>query len=371
MPTHLIEVRADFPLAASIVLSAQSGATYAPVEMRLKTGDRATVSLAVPADTIERMYTEGAGYPDYWVNVRANVLKLVLEVDGVGTHDMNRLLGQHPTAETFVGEGQTFQEAPALGRRILDALLEAANTVIRALRYGCGQHWLTPIEYDGPTQNFLLATHTRWRTPGGEWKVLWVEPHALVISGVFMGAADQYLTPDDWSALGRQVAAGDEPLTGFALIVEARQRFAVGDRHMAVIHLSSALEWAVQRFLERHLAGTLPAKSLQTTLKQSHGRLLEDWVLPIARELALDLESQEWPSIKRVQTLRAEAGHPAIGRTWADLSEYDFRVLAQHATSAVSKLLAVQAPKTPPVLSVEAAAGTGSRTSGAGRGQSE
>jgi hypothetical protein len=119
---------------------------------------------------------------------------------------------------------------------------------------------------------------------------------------------------------------------------------------VAIIGINSALEWAVQRFLRDRLGPKIPSKSLEELLKQSHGRLLDDWVLPLDREISLGFQSHEWPSIKRVQELRREAGHPAVSTGIKNLTDAEFQRLVRDAISAVAKLTGLPTPKMPPPM---------------------
>ena len=126
-----------------------------------------------------------------------------------------------------------------------------------------------------------------------------------------MGAVKLYLEISDWRTIQHAVERNESPADGFTLLSDSRERYHQGDRKVAIIHLNSALEWAVHHFLDSQLGSKIPSESLKELLKQSHGRLLENWVLPLDRDLALGLERDEWPSIKRIQDLRKE-GAPCV-----------------------------------------------------------
>src|SRR5258708_6549585 len=117
-----------------------------------------------------------------------------------------------------------------------------------------------------------------------------------------------------------------------------------------MIYLNSAIEWAVQRFLCAQLGPQIPPKCLEGLLKQSHDRLLNDWVLPLERSAGLNLESNEWPSIKKVQQYRREAGHPSVSTGLSKITDLEFAKLMRDATTAMAKLAGLPVPKAPPPM---------------------
>jgi len=151
---------------------------------------------------------------------------------------------------------------------------------------------------------------------------------------------------------------GDAPSEPYGLISDAKERFAQGDKHFAILHLNSALESAVDQFIERQLGTKIPATSLKSILKENYDRLLSNWVLPLSDNLNLELRNREWPSIREIQDLRREAGHPALSRGVAALSDTNWYRLVRAATAAVAKLTGTAAPKSPHPMTGELQAGT-------------
>jgi hypothetical protein len=122
--------------------------------------------------------------------------------------------------------------------------------------------------------------------------------------------------------------------------------------------MNSALEWAVQSFLRDSLGSKIPSKSLEELLKQTHGRLLDYWVLPLVRDIGLGLEHSEWPSIKKIQDLRREAGHPTLSNEIPNLTDASFEKFVRDSISAVAKLTRLPMPKVPPRMTGVLSGGT-------------
>ena len=81
-------------------------------------------------------------------------------------------------------------------------------------------------------------------------------------------------------------------------------------------------------------------------------------MLPLDRSLGLGLELNEWKSIKKIQGLRKEAGHPTLLNEIAKLTRTDFQILVRDAASAVAKLSGLTMPKMPPLMDADVAGGT-------------
>jgi hypothetical protein len=324
--------------------------------------------MEVPEQQLRHSYQEHSSKGNWYVNSRADLLKVSVRVEGVSADDLDRLYVRHASACTFKAHfetnsgplDQTYQEALELGRRVVKEIREPVNLVLRFIRDNYGQHWLRLLSDDDEEQlqNFLDDVRAEWREDTNPWKRLLVTPRVIAIRGVYLRAANLYLEIVDWEAIQQAVVRNERPSDGFTLLSDSRERYYQGDTRVAIIHLNSALEWAVQRFLHDQLGSKIPSKSLEELLKQSHGRLLDDWVLPLDRDLGLGLEQNEWPSVKRIQKLRREAGHPTLVSEINNLTNMDFHWLAKHATSAVAKLSGQTVPKTPPPMDAIIAGGT-------------
>lgn len=353
-----VEIRCKVPLAESIILATQGEWAYPLISWRLASGTEATMELNVPSDEIQSMWNDREDRPDWWVNTRVDHLALQLVLKDVAEDTLLRLSGRHPTAETFVGNRVVRQHAEEFGRRVRDEVIAAVNSVVRVIRDSSGQYWLDNVEPDDSLQHFLNRIGAQWRVGTSPWEELCAEPFAIVMKGAVIGAADQYLTLEEWREVERALQGDSLTVVADSLLAEARTRFDARDTQLAVIHLNSALEWTVHRFLESQLAPAVPEESIRILLRQAHGRLLNEWVLPLIRQGGLNLETIEWDAIKRIQKLRAEAGHPTLGTEVAALSHGEFEHLTRLAASSIAKLLGKPAPKAPPRLYAHAAAGT-------------
>jgi hypothetical protein len=275
---------------------------------------------------------------------------------------MMRLEGGYPKLpEDAASLIELYQEEEALGKRIRTIIINSCNSLLKWLQVKYGQFWLKLFILEEPAQNFLNRIQAKWRVPTGVWMPLNTYPPTMLqIHGLAIGVASLYLQVKDWKQLQDDLRKQEEPDAGWLLIAAAKERFEEGDRQMAIIHLNSALEAFVQTFIKNELKAVLPQKSLDVVVKQSHGRLLDDWVLPFCgkRNIDIDNKSIEWQSVKRVQDLRREAGHPSKQGSLRALTEFDFYNLTRHSISFICKILHQKAPKTPPPFIGASAAGT-------------
>jgi hypothetical protein len=361
-----IEVHCDVPLAEAIVLATQASTEYPPLQWTLKSGDTVVVRIEVAETAAKAHYAQHSATPNYFVNTRVEKLFITVTVKNVSQLDLSRLLGTNTSEQTFHAHFETssgpedfdYQSAEELGRRVVEDIKDAANTLLRFLRISYGQHWLKPVGADEPNlQNFLDTVRARWQR-GGFWRRLVVMPLVTRIAGVFIGGTRQYLEISDWATIQTALGRGDVPIEVYALVSDAKERFEQGDKQIAVLHLNSAMEAAVDRFIEDQLSPRIPAASLKNILKDNYGRLLENWVLPLSDELELDLRNQEWPSIKKIQDLRRESGHPDVVRGIAALSNVEWFRLVKDATSAIAKMTGTTPPKSPHPMWAALQAGT-------------
>jgi len=323
----------------------------------------------IPEEEIRRSYQEHSSRGNWWVNSRVEVLRISIRVENVLPDDLDRLYARHPSEHTHVahfetssgmGLDQPYQEAPELGRRVVEEIRETVNLILRFVRDDYGQHWLRPLSQDEkPVQNFLDDVRAEWREATNPWKRLLISHMGVSIKGLcFVGVVKRYLEIDDWHTIQRAIGRKQEPSSGFALLSDSRERYYQGEPRIAIIYLNSALEWAVQRFLQNQLSSKIPSEALEKVLNQTHARLLDDWVLPLDRTVGLGLEHREWPSIKKIQRLRREAGHPATSNEIGALTDLDFVKLVADASTAIAKLSGLVAPKVPPPMVGTLAGGT-------------
>jgi HEPN domain-containing protein len=362
-----IEVQCDVPLAEPIVLATQADTRYAPIQWKLSSGDQVVIRMDAPEAAAQAHYAEHSSTLNYFVNTRVEKLVAVLTVANVSAMDISRLLGTNTAEETFHAHFETssgaldfdYQSAEELGRRVAQDIKEAANTLVRWVRINYGQHWLKAAGADEPDiQNFLDSAKARWQR-NGVWTPLVVSPRVVRIPGGVVGGTRQYLEVSDWSTIQIAVGKGESPSEAYALVSDAKERFEQGDKHIAVLHLNSAMEYAVDRFIEDQLGPKVPTASLKNVLKENYDRLLSNWVLPLSDELNLDLRTHEWPSIKRIQELRRESGHPTVNTGIATLDKIEWFRLVKEATSAISKLTGTVPPKSPHPMWAALQSGTG------------
>jgi hypothetical protein len=362
-----IEVHCEVLLAEPIVLATQADTQYAPMRLVLSSGDQAVIRMDVAEAAAKAHYAQHSSEPNYFVNTRVEKLFVVLSVENVSALDMSRVLGTNTTEQTFHAHFETksgpldfdYQSSEELGRRIVQNIKESANTVLRLIRASYGQHWLKPVGLDEPDlQNVLDNTKTRWEK-NGVWIPLVVSPRVVRIPGGVVGGGRQYLEVSDWRAIQTAVGRGETPSEAYALVSDAKERFEQGDKHIAVLHLNSAMESAVDRFIVDQLGPKVPAASLKNVLKENYDRLLSNWVLPLSDELNLDLRNHEWASIKRIQELRRESGHPTVNTGIATLDKIEWFCLVKDATSAISKLTGTVSPKSPHPMWAALQSGTG------------
>jgi hypothetical protein len=363
-----IEVRCNVKLSEAIVLATQQDALYGAIRWTLANGDTAAVEMDIPEDEIRRSYREHSSRGNWWVNSRVEVLRISIRLKNVSADDLDRLYVRHTSERTWVahfetsagvGLDQSYQEAPELGRRVVAEIRETVNLILRFVRDNYGQHWLRLLSQDEKSlQNFLDDARAEWREPTNPWKRLLIAVPVVSLGRVYLGVMKLYLEVSDWQTIQQAVGRKEEPSSGFALLSDSRERYYQGEPRIAIIYLNSALEWAVQRFLRNQLSSKIPSEALEKVLSQTHARLLADWVLPLDRTIGLGLEHREWPSIKKIQKLRREAGHPGTSNEISTLTDLDFLKLVRDASTAIAKLSGLAVPKVPPSMVDSLAGGT-------------
>lgn len=355
-----IEVRCNVTLPESIVLATQEDTSYAPISWQLANGDTVSVEMNIHQDKIKQSYQENSSRGNWYVNSRVEILKVSVRIGNVSADDLDRLYVRHTSASSYVARfatssdvyvEQPYQEALEFGWRVVREIWEAVNLVLRIIRDNYGQHWLRLLNNDEKQlQNFLDAVQAEWREDTKSWKRLLVMPTEISITGLYMRVANLYLEIADWGAIRQAIVRNDYPYEVLTLLADSREHYYQSDTRSAIIHLNSAIESAVHRFLRDQLGPAIPQKSLEAVLKQSHSRLLEDWVLPLDRDVGLGLEHNEWQSLKKIQMLRREAGHSTSLNKIENLTSADFDKLVKDACSAVAKLCGFPVPKKPPPL---------------------
>jgi hypothetical protein len=363
-----IEVRCNVKLSEAIVLATQQDASYGAIRWTLANGDTVTVEMDIPEDEIRRSYQEHSSRGNWYVNYRVQALRISIRLENVSADDLDRLYARHTSEPTWVahfetsaGEGldQSYQEAPELGRRVIAEIRETVNLILRFVRDNYGQHWLRPLSQDEKSlQNFLDDVQAEWREAMNPWKRLLIASLVTSIGSVYVGVMKLYLEVGDWQTIQQAVGRKEEPSSGFALLSDSRERYYQGEPRIAIIYLNSALEWAVQRFLRNQLSSKIPSEALQEVLRQTHARLLSDWVLPLDRIVGLGLEHKEWPSIVKIQKLRRKAGHATASSEIGALTDLDFEKLVRDASTAIAKLNGLVAAKIPPPMVGILAGGT-------------
>jgi hypothetical protein len=363
--TPTVEISCKVSLTEHIILATQEDVSYPPLGWRLTNGDIASVEVEVAADKIRHDYATYSvkGKDNYFVNSRVEHLRVMLSMVNVSADDFERLNGKHPTADVHrahlvsstTGEGVDidYQDAEVFGKRVYQEIREAVNHVLEIIRDVYGQHWLKLLVDEQSTQNFLDEVRATYRfSPSEEWKRLLVSPNVASFGPVGVGGAKRFLEISDWIAMQTAVDSGTRPNLVLTLLSEANERFDRGDKQLAIIHLSSALEWAVTTYLEAQLASRIPKKPLDQILDQSHGRLLEDWVWPLNGEVGTGITQQEWQAVKGVQKLRQKAGHEFLAPEIESLADDDFLVLLVNSSAFIQRLTGVQQLKRPfPMLS--------------------
>ncbi len=364
-----IEVRCNVKLSEAIVLATQQDAIYGAICWTLANGDTVAVEMDIPEDEIRRSYLENSSRGNWWVNSMVEVLRISIKLENVSADDLDRLYARHTSdpihiahfeTSSGVGLDMSYQETPEFGRRVVAEIRETVNLILKFVRDNYGQHWLRPLSQDERSlQNFLDDARAEWREAKNPWKKLLVAHLMIYMVGAWLGVMKRYLEVGDWQMIQQAVSRKEEPCSGFALLSDSRERYYQGEPRIAIIYLNSALEWAVQRFLRDQLSSKIPSKALEKLLgHQTHGRLLDDWVLPLDRTAGLGLEHKEWPSIKKIQKLRREAGHPAKSNEISTLTILDFEKLVRDASTAIAKLSGLVAPKVPPPMMGTLAGGT-------------
>lgn len=350
--------RARVQLTEPVVVATQDVLEFEAFTLRTAKGE-VHLRLRVDQETANAMWAQRPpAQENYWVNTSVDELEIEAVLFGVDDDDLQRLRVEHPTARRFHSGGKERQEAAELGQKVAELIASSCNRLLSVIEADFGQYWLQPVTIDRMIQNSLSTWKVDWRlSEGDEWEPLWTTPGGM--SGrAYLGVADQYFTQKDAERTIRMLAEATHERTAYSLISESKRRWHEGDKKVAILHLNSAIEWSTQEYLRRRLADRLPAETLESVLSQAHGRLLDQWVLPLSRSDGLEIENKEWPRIKRVQTLRREAGHPNVTVGLPAVEDREFTELCHFAISFTAKVLRIEAAKEPPYLEGMAAAGS-------------
>jgi len=350
--------RARVGLAESIVVATQDVLGFEAFTLRTPNAE-VRLLLEVDDETANRMWVQRpASQKNYWVNTSVDALRIEGVLSRVEDDDLQRLRMEHPSARRFHSGGKERQEAEELGRSVAELIAASCNRLLSVIEADFGQYWLRPVAVDRPAQNSLCDWKAEWRlSEEDDWEPLWTTPCGHW-GRAYIGVADQYFTRKDAERTIRVLAGSTHELTAYSLVSEARRRWHEGDRKVAILHLNSAIEWSTQEYLRRRLMDQLPEETLEVVLRQAHGRLLDEWVLPISRRDALEIENKEWPAIKRVQALRREAGHPNVTVGLGAVEDTEFQRLCHFAIAFTAKVLGTEVAKEPPYLEATAAAGS-------------
>lgn len=346
-----IEITCNVDLTEPITLSISDVPHFPSISVPLKGRRFAAVSLDVPTEEIAKHLKRLASNRS-WI-MCAPVRRLLIHfTEHVSDDELARLHGRHPTAREFMWNGQPRQETPGLGDRVAADIRSAARKVLQHIRDSLGQWWILPTDDGQDSSAYLRQTEARWREPGGSWQRLAPVPHVISFE-LSIGAAAQYLDMDDWAYLDRLIAGKDNPSLSLTLFADACSRFHAGDAATAIIHLNTAIEWAVRRFVDAKLAGVIPKEGVKSVLRSSYDRLLDDWVRPLAEREGINLD-QDWPRITAIRGRRHAVLHR--GERPLKLSEPEFNQMLGAARSMVGRLLNVREPKAPlyPVSEYEA-----------------
>jgi hypothetical protein len=345
-------------LTEPVVVATQDVLEFEAFTLRTAKGE-VLLRLKVDHETANAMWGQRPpAEKNYWVNTSVDELRIEGVLFGVEDDDLQRLRMEHPTARRFHSGGKERQEAKELGHRVAELIAASCNRLLSVIRADFGQYWLRLVTIDQRTQNSLCDWKVDWRlTEGEEWEPLWTTPGGSW-NRAYIGFADQYFTQVDAERTSSILAETTHEPTAYSLISDAKRRWDEGDKKVAILHLNSAIEWSTQEYLRRSLTGHLPGETLHSVLSQAHGRLLNEWVLPISRRDGLEIENKEWPRIKRVQKLRGEAGHPNVKVGLSEVEEGEFQQLCHFAISFTAKVLRIEAAKEPPYLEGSSAAGS-------------
>lgn len=351
----IIEFQSKVRLHESIVIASRSNPSYPPIQLTLADGTTASVSLVLDLEDINRL--DEPDKTDWTVVTPVNLLEITM-VRETDVSDIDRLHNRHPTERRFTIDGVQRQIAEALGERIADQVCEAANVVVRYVCDSYGQFWLEPVEHHGAPGNFLRDCDAQWREPDdGTWRPLRIIP-TVNVGSLTLGGYRSYLEEHDWRLIANAIASEKEPVIGLGLLADARRRYEGNDVKVAVFQLNLALEWAASTFVEQKLEGQIPDASLNEVLRQSYARLLEKWVLPLAREKLPELTEADWEAIQTIRKHRRSGTHPAAEEE-TDLTSVQFLALFRSAARTLAMLVGIPTPKTPPCLNSDAAAGSG------------
>jgi hypothetical protein len=344
-----LEFRCRVGLSNGVVISVPRSADpkYQPASWTLPNGEVATVVLDVPREEVEA-FLSGRRCPDGFAVCMLPGFLVTLSTNNVSDEDLARLHCRHPTARKFVGDGKTRQEAEKLGVRVATAVRDAANTIIEELRARQGQFWLERVDFGAVPGNFLLAGDAEWRESDGQWQqffpIVRTDHRTLVIP-----RRKLYLELHDWERACEAVRSRSRPAVALTILANARERFRLGDKMMAIMELGLALESGAMHFVETRIGDKLPPRSLKRLLRSNLDELLHHWVRPLEeQESGQRLTEEDWKAAHDIRRLRGRAAHPRNEGEVVSEVDKRFGDLVQSAARVIGRLVGEEPPKTPP-----------------------
>jgi hypothetical protein len=351
---HAIAVSAAVPLQSAIVLATQDEWEYPCARWATDWGG-AEVRLVVDSGACRGLWGQVKHRTNVWVNTKVTHLEVLVRMNDVSEDEWQRLVMAHPSAPIRQRDGRQYQENETLGERVADRIALSANGAIRLVRDLGGQFWLTAVALDDNVGGLVEKWGLQWTEEGkDDWKCF-----DTCVSGHttrwHMHVGDRYLRVEDWVRYTDGLRSHGEPAAGYGLLAEAKARFEQKEAQIAVIHLSSAVEWGTQAYLEEELTQKgLPAELRKTILAQSHGRLLREWVLPLYRAGGRETP-QFWEDLSRLQKLRADAGHPTVDKGLGALTDSEFSRLSLSAQRFLVEIVGLEPAKSPPPMDGDSA----------------
>lgn len=156
-------------------------------------------------------------------------------------------------AENKVGDEQYV----LLGKKVLKLICPVVKGFIATLRTNYGQYWLREFDlWDSRNEtlgNYCKGLRLKWSLDDGNtWRDFVPDKPIAQLKMVIGGSHSrffQYITEEDWRALGDTLRQGYEPSPAAITLARAHEYSDQGDLRHALIEGVSALELALYEFL--------------------------------------------------------------------------------------------------------------------------
>jgi hypothetical protein len=163
------------------------------------------------------------------------------------------------------------QDYIALGRQVLDTVLNAFNRLILYARIHKGQYWLKPrpVSFESMTSDFN-EFKAKVKVESREW-IRWY-PASIDSFTAVLKDSSRFVSKTDWPAISEFIRGQNRPNLVLELLANAESLAQEGHTRSAIVEAVAALEVATARFskspkLDNVLSERIDAQSLQSQVE--------------------------------------------------------------------------------------------------------